>query len=402
MKFYDTSSLLLMQEKAFEAPFVISSLTIQELEHIKTSKNKTEDLRFSARNLVRLLKKYDNYKVIIYTSDLENMLRENNLPITNDNLIVATAYIENKNNSIEFATDDLILSLVAKNIFKLTVCSVKIDKTELYRGYREVTLTDDEMAVLYENLNENTYGFLTNEYLLIRNSDGDIVDRRKWDGNSLVPIKFKSFKSKTFGNIKPLDEVQQCGFDSLINNDITVMYGKAGTGKTTLPLAYIMNGLETQKFKKCYIVHHYETLRGAKTLGYEKGSHEEKILNTGALGNILASKFADYKYITSLLGDKIEIIPTANLRGVEFGEQDVVFVTECQDIDVYTMKTIIQRCKAGCKQIYEGDIIEQADKDMSMSGMSRMIDVFKGYSGFGCLKLHSNYRSEACALADLM
>lgn len=402
INFYDTSSLLLMQEKAFESTLIISSITVQELENIKTSKNKTEDVRFSARNLVRLLKTYDDYKVVVYTTEIDDILKEKNLPITNDNLIAATAYLENKSNPIEFFTDDLILSLVAKNVFGLTVHKTEADKTDLYKGHTEVTLTDDEMAFLYENLNVNTYGLLTNEYLLIRNSDGDIVDKRKWDGNSLIPIKFKTFKSKTLGDVKPMDEIQQCAFDSIINNDITVMYGKAGSGKTTIPLAYIMNGLESQKFRKLYIIHHYETLRGAKTLGFEKGSHEDKILNSGSLGNILASKFADYKYITSLLGDKIEIIPTANLRGVEFGEQDVVFGTEMQDVDVYTMKTIIQRCKTGCKQIYEGDIIEQTDKDMSMSGMSRMIDIFKGYSGFGCVKLRNNYRSEACELADLM
>lgn len=391
-----------MQDKAFESPFTISSITVQELEHIKVSKNKTEDIRFSARNLVRLLKTNDNYKVVVYTTELDDVLKEKNLPITNDNLIAATAYIENENTEIKFFTDDLILSLVAKKVFCLSVQKAEVDKTDLYKGYREVTLSDDEMALLYENLNENTYGLLTNEYLLIRNSDGDIVDKRKWNGSELIPIKFKSFKSKTFGEIKALDEIQQCAFDSMINNDITVMYGKAGSGKTTLPLAYIMSGLESQKFRKCYIIYHYETLRGAKTLGFEAGSHEQKILNSGALGNILASKFVDYKYITSLLGDKIEIIPTANIRGTEFGDDTAVFVTEAQDIDVYTMKTIIQRCKAGCKQIYEGDIIEQTDKDMSMSGISRMIDVFKGYSGFGCVKLRNNYRSDACVLADLM
>ena len=32
--------------------------------------------------------------------------------------------------------------------------------------------------------------------------------------------------------------------------------------------------------------------------------------------------------------------------------------------ELYTLKTIIQRCKSGCKQIYEGDIIEQKDTNI--------------------------------------
>ena len=42
MIFYDTSSLLLLNE--ITEPFVISSITIQELEEIKSSTRKSEDV----------------------------------------------------------------------------------------------------------------------------------------------------------------------------------------------------------------------------------------------------------------------------------------------------------------------------------------------------------------------
>ena len=77
-------------------------------------------------------------------------------------------------------------------------------------------------------------------------------------------------------------------------------------------------------------------------------------------------------------------------------------VTESQNLDVYTLKTIIQRCKSGCKQIYEGDIIEQKDTNVQNVGINRLIDVFKGHKSFGCVKLKNNYRSELSELADLM
>lgn len=40
IKFYDTCSLLLGLEDIFNEPFVISSITLEELEHIKTSAHK--------------------------------------------------------------------------------------------------------------------------------------------------------------------------------------------------------------------------------------------------------------------------------------------------------------------------------------------------------------------------
>jgi PhoH-like ATPase len=404
-KFYDTCSLLNIEKLAFKEPFIISSTSLLELENIKTSGTKDELTKYKAREIIRQLNDNEGkYKVIIADNDINNIIREFNLPITNDNIIIASAYRFNRDiESIIFYSDDLCAKIIAKNLFGLNVKSTKDNVIEEeYKGYKDLILTNEQMEYLYSHRNINIYNNEINEYLLIRDLNNEIKDRFRWDGKSYTNLKFKPFKSKILNEVKPLDEIQMFAFDSISNNEITMLYGKAGSGKTTIPLAYIMQGLESQKIKKCYIIYHYETLKKAKTLGFEAGSHETKLLNTGSIGNILSSKFADYKYITSMLGDKIEIIPTANIRGVEFGAEDAVFVTECQNIDPYTLKTIVQRCKTGCKQIYEGDMLEQSDINMSVSGMARMLDVFKNYHDFGCIKLKNNYRSETCEIADKM
>ena len=63
------------------------------------------------------------------------------------------------------------------------------------------------------------------------------------------------------------------------------------------------------------------------------------------------------------------------------------------------MKTLLQRCKTGTKIILDGDILEQCDTNRGV-GLFKMIDVFKGYNGFGCIKLKSNYRNEISELTD--
>ena len=45
-----------------------------------------------------------------------------------------------------------------------------------YTGYHDVTLTDQELASLYENPSMNRYDMLTNEYLIVRNTAGEVVD----------------------------------------------------------------------------------------------------------------------------------------------------------------------------------------------------------------------------------
>ena len=55
IKFYDTSSLLLKADTLFEVNerFAISSITLEELEHIKTAANKDANVKFAARRVVR-------------------------------------------------------------------------------------------------------------------------------------------------------------------------------------------------------------------------------------------------------------------------------------------------------------------------------------------------------------
>lgn len=374
---------------------------MEELENIKTSSRKDEETKYKARKLLHILdENSDKYKVVITTKNIISIIDDFGLENTPDNQICACAY---SIPDILFITNDISCKTIAKWIFGLDISSISIIQEDLYKGYRDITLSENDMAYFYEHLNENVFNLLTNEYVIIRNADNEVVDKLKWDGEMYQTIRNKPFKSNMFGTLKPLDDIQSFAMDSINTNDITVLYGKAGSGKTTLPLNYIMQEIEKGRYKKCYMVYSYEPLKGAKTLGYEKGDHVTKLIYSASIGNILASKFGDLQQVEYMLDrGMLDIIPTANIRGVEFESDSICMVTESQNLDVYTLKTIIQRCKSGCKQIYEGDIIEQKDTNVQNVGINRLIDVFKGHKSFGCVKLKNNYRSELSELADLM
>ncbi len=374
---------------------------MEELENIKTSSRKDEETKYKARKLLHILdENSDKYKVVITTKNIISIIDDFGLENTPDNQICACAY---SIPDILFITNDISCKTIAKWIFGLDISSISTIQEDLYKGYRDITLSENDMAYFYEHLNENVFNLLTNEYVIIRNADNGVVDKLKWDGEMYQTIRNKPFKSNMFGTLKPLDDIQSFAMDSINTNDITVLYGKAGSGKTTLPLNYIMQEIEKGRYKKCYMVYSYEPLKGAKTLGYEKGDHVTKLIYSASIGNILASKFGDLQQVEYMLDrGMLDIIPTANIRGVEFESDSICMVTESQNLDVYTLKTIIQRCKSGCKQIYEGDIIEQKDTNIQNVGINRLIDIFKGHKSFGCVKLKNNYRSELSELADLM
>ena len=399
-KFLDTNAIL--TDCSDLSDVILSSKTLDELENIKTSSHKDNDIKYKARVAVRAIREQKPDIVVAQKSDYDK-IEELGLEVTNDNLIIASAWRYSQENPIVFVTQDILCSLIAEKYFGLTIENLDNKKDDIYKGYKIVSPTDEELASIYEKDNsDNIFNCLVNEYAIIQDSENHICDVVKWNGEQYVTVNTKPFKSRAFGNTKPLDEIQRCAFDSIFSNDITVLYGRSGSGKTTIPLSYIMSNVESQKYKKCVIIYDFETLKGAKTLGFTPGTLNEKIITQGAIGNILSSKFGDMSEVERLMASgMIEIIPTANIRGYEISSDEICFVTEGQNLDTYTLKTIIQRCKAGAKIIIEGDIIEQHDNNREV-GLLKMIDIFKGYKSFGCVKLKNNYRSEIGELADML
>jgi predicted ribonuclease YlaK len=122
-KFYDTCSLLIEGEAVFrhEYPIVISSITLNELENIKTAANKDNDVKFAARQLTRLLELHpDAYEVWIFNNSMLAPIEEKCLDITNDTKILATAIDYDRNchpDETIFVTNDLALKNIANLFF---------------------------------------------------------------------------------------------------------------------------------------------------------------------------------------------------------------------------------------------------------------------------------------------
>ena len=190
--FYDTSSLLLNVNHLFDNPndkVIISSVTFQELEEIKTSTKKTEDVKQSARLLLRLLENNtDKYEVHIYQPLMNAPIQIKGFEMNNDFKILATAIDYDKRchpDETYFVTNDLALKRIANLFFgKDSILSITEEQIDNYSGYTEITLLDSAMSHFYSYPNVNHFDLLTNEYLIIKNADGEVVDLRCWDGET--------------------------------------------------------------------------------------------------------------------------------------------------------------------------------------------------------------------------
>ena len=407
-KFYDTCALLnsVDDETLFEEQFYVSSVTLHELEHIKTSRNKDEHTRYSARKLTRLLDtNYGKYSVVIFDNTIQSYINKElglNCDIP-DNCIVGSAKYILLNHDILFVTDDICLKNIARAV-GLNVCSTydNLNKKIDYTGFTEKEVTEEQLAYLYEHMKENIYDLLLNQYLIVK-VNNEVVDILRWDGETHQQIFKKNVKSIYFEKLKPKDAYQQCAIDALVNCTITAITGKAGSGKSLLSLMVAMYLIESGKYDRLVVMFNPTKVRGATDLGYYAGDFVDKAMQN-SIGQILTTKFGD-RYAVDLLmqQSKLKLVSMADCRGMEVNDNEILWITEGQNTSIDLIKLCLSRVSSGAKVIVEGDYESQTDSDLfsgDNNGLKRMIEVFKDHEEFGYIQLQNVWRSKIAMLAD--
>ena len=413
--FYDTSSLLLRAEddSLFDENLVISTITLTELENIKTSRYKNECIQNTAKKLIKKLNSnIDKYEVVIFKEKFLNDIKELSLPDTPDTRILACAKFCNDNmhpDETNFITNDLSLANMANLIFGTdSIYQVEEQEEEQYLGYQEVQMTDEEMNAFYSSPLENFFDLKVNEYLIIKDKTGAIVDRLCWTGACYRALNFKNFKSKMFGDIKPIsgDTQQMFAADSLSNNQITMIKGRAGSGKTTLALGYLISQLEKGKIHKIIVFCNTVATKDSAKLGFYPGDRNEKLLDS-QIGNLLISKLGSRFAVERMIEDEtLVLLPCSDIRGYDTsGMRAGVYISEAQNMSVSLMKLALQRIGKDSICIIDGDRDTQLD-DIAFSGtnngMRRASEVFRGTKVYGEVTLNTVHRSEIARIAEEM
>lgn len=265
-KYFDTSSLLLMAETLFneeyEYDIYVTSITLSELENIKVSVNKDSSIKYAARQLLhKLNNNLDKWYFLPYRTEYAEAILECGYELTNDTKILATSYAHakhSKNTLTKFVTNDLALKMLASHFFSYDIESIDLD-TDEYTGYVNLLMDEKEMSEFYTNLNSGYYNekihLLKNQYLNILTSEGQIIDTYRWDGVRFNKIKYATLESEWLGKTKPFqgDIYQNMVIDSFLNNQVTMIKGPAGTGKSYLSMSYLLHLLDKDKIDKIII-----------------------------------------------------------------------------------------------------------------------------------------------------
>lgn len=412
IEFYDTNVLIdygediVAEAKENGVVFYFSEITLEELENIKTHPKKSNEIKAKVRKTVKLL--WDNpdcYKMIRKPKKGFSLLENNTFTSDDEEIIASAIALQREGNEVLFLTNDLLCGLLAKRA-GLTVSSCEYIKEEIPEntGYKYINAEDYEKIYDFDAGELNDFLRL-NEYLLVKQDD-EVVDAYKRLECGLEKIPYYIFNSDQFGEIKPKDFYQRIAMDSLVTNQITMLRGPAGSGKSFLALGYLFQQLEKKKIDRIIIFCNTVATMGSAKLGYYPGDKNTKLLDS-QIGNFLSSKIGGMFEVERLIAEeKIVLLPMSDCRGYDTsGMKAGIYFTEAQNMDIEMMKLFLQRVGEDCLCIIDGDDESQVDMEMyadKRNGMKRVSEVFSGEDYFGQVVLQTCFRGKIAARAMLM
>lgn len=271
-----------------------------------------------------------------------------------------------------------------------------------YKGYIDVNADDPRLADFYADKSKNHFGLIENQYLVIRNKEGEPVDRYKWQDGKCKPIYRKPLESTTLGRVRTKNIEQEFAVDMLLDDSTTVkvMSGGFGSGKTFLGCAAAFHMIQSGKFDRIMWVRNNIEVKDSNPIGYLKGTFQDKMA-------VWAMPLADHiggREMLDMLIQKgqIEVEHLGFLRGRDI-KNTIIFCSEAEHLTREHVQLLLGRVAEGSILILEGDCRQIDAKSFEKdNGLEAAIENLKGNPLFAYVHLKESVRSDTAKLADLL
>ena len=194
------------------------------------------------------------------------------------------------------------------------------------------------------------------------------------------PIKFKL----------QLNEEQKEAKAKILENTLTLLAGKAGSGKTMLACQIALDGLFRKEYEKIIIT---RPTVSKEDIGFLPGDLREKM--DPWVQPIYQNMYALYnkEKIEKCIEDgKIEIVPVSFMRGRTFLDSCVI-VDEAQNVTHNQMEMIVTRIGLRSKMIICGDDYQVDLKSKKESGFKFLYTAAKKIKKMCAITLMNNHRN---------
>lgn len=433
----DTSVLLTDPESIFSfgsAEVVIPLKVIEELDNQKT---RLDEVGRAARTVARTLEELrtlsaeqdlrnpvnlpggGTLRVVINGQKLEKVEHLGLDVAKSDNRILAAALGLAEDGPVRLISADVNLRLKAAALGLQAYEYVQTRPgfhTEAHPGWREVEVTGDLMATLYER-HVVTFDAMAppdahslaelslNEFGVLTAGRSSALVRRHGEEVRLLRNDHEAW------GLRPRSKEQRFALDLLLDPDVPIcgLSGRAGTGKTALAIAA---GLEQvlerpQRYDRLMIIRPMYPV-GRQELGFLPGQLKEKLEPWFSMVEDTMTALRDDKSRVEARKDlemlvergHIDMQPITYLRGRSL-QRTFIICDEMQSAEALVLKTILTRLGEGSKVVFVGDVSQIDNPFVSerTSALSILADRFSGQPLFGHLVLTKGERSPVADLA---
>jgi phosphate starvation-inducible PhoH-like protein len=195
-------------------------------------------------------------------------------------------------------------------------------------------------------------------------------------------------------NAVSLNEEQKEAKRLIVENQIVVITGRAGSGKSLVCAQAALDFLKKKQIDCIYNTR--AAIEVGKSLGFLPGALNEKFdPYMEALLDNLAKCCSDKNEIDKLLQDeKIKALPVQFIRGKTV--DDILIVEEAQNLTKGEMLAILTRLGKNGKIVINGDNeqIDIKNPTGEMNGLTYVIELSKKIEEIKWIKLATNHRSD--------
>tara|TARA_Y100001970_G_scaffold125834_1_gene155649 strand:- start:10998 stop:12014 length:1017 start_codon:yes stop_codon:yes gene_type:complete len=310
------------------------------------------------------------------------------LEAKNLNKEISIKKIDNETSNIKIYNNDILAEIVGefnKNLIKIE----KLTKTKIFFRGNSITVKGNQESILTVS---NSLFFLVNKFLVTSSiEDNDI----NYSVKKVVTLKNMD---KSNSNIRSIDQViktprrsvipkskQQSQYlKTLLNEDIVISLGPAGTGKSYLAVSVAVNMLMEKKVEK--VILSRPAVEAGERLGFLPGDMKEKVdPYLQPLYDALYDLFGYEKVQRKIESGEIEIAPLAFMRGRTL-KNSFAILDEAQNASLTQIKMFLTRIGENSKIVVNGDPSQIDLINKNHSGLVQSTKILKNIKEIKCIE----------------
>jgi len=286
--------------------------------------------------------------------------------------------IDNETINIKIFSNNVLMAIVGefnKNLNQIE----KLTNTNLFFRGNSITAKGDQESILNVS---NSLKFLVNKFLItnliekndiiysVKNGMSEMEEKNRNNIGSLDQVIKTSKKS-----VMPRSKKQSDYLKALLNKDIVISLGPAGTGKSYLAVAVAVTMLMEKKIER--IILSRPAVEAGEKLGFLPGDMKDKIdPYLRPLYDALYDLFGYEKIQRKIETGEIEIAPLAFMRGRTL-KNSFAILDEAQNASLTQIKMFLTRIGENSKLVINGDPSQVDLVNKSHSGLVESKKILK-------------------------